>query len=75
MRPAAGDDRDRCLVERLAYPDCPAGGTVERYRVVDGGHTWPGAIPVNLARLGPTSATIDATGLMLVFFDAHAREG
>ena len=59
-------------VERLAYP-CPAGGTVELYRVVDGGHTWPGAIPVNLARLGPTSATIDATGLMLAFFDAHPR--
>jgi hypothetical protein len=54
-------------VECVAYPDCPAGGTVELYRIVGGGHTWPGAIPVDGTRLGPTSATIDATGLVLAF--------
>ena len=62
-------------VEHVVYPDCPAEGTVELYRVVSGGHTWPGSFPVNPARLGPTTSSIDATALMLDFFDAHARKG
>jgi polyhydroxybutyrate depolymerase len=60
-------------VEHLVYPHCPAEGTVELYRVIGGGHTWPGAFPVNVARLGPTTSAIDATALMLEFFAAHSR--
>jgi polyhydroxybutyrate depolymerase len=60
-------------VEHVTYPDCPPSGTVELYRVVGGGHTWPGAIPI--ARLGPTTSSIDASALMLAFFDAHPRTG
>ena len=66
--------RRRRAIEHVVYPDCPAGGTVELYRVVDGGHTWPGAFPINPARLGPTTSAIDATALMLAFFDAHPRK-
>jgi polyhydroxybutyrate depolymerase len=62
-------------IEHVVYPDCPTGGTVELYRVVDGGHTWPGAFPINFTRLGPTTSAIDATALMLAFFDAHPRKG
>ncbi len=61
-------------IEHVVYPDCPTGGAVELYRVVDGGHTWPGAFPINTARLGPTTSAIDATALMLAFFDAHPRK-
>jgi polyhydroxybutyrate depolymerase len=60
-------------VEHVTYPDCPSSGMVELYRVVGGGHTWPGAIPI--PRLGPTSSSIDASALMLAFFDAHPRTG
>jgi polyhydroxybutyrate depolymerase len=60
-------------VEHITYPDCPPSGTVELYRVVGGGHTWPGSIPI--ARLGPTTSSIDASALMLAFFDAHPRTG
>jgi len=60
-------------VEHIVYPDCPSSGTVELYRVVGGGHTWPGALPV--ARLGPTTSSIDASALMVAFFDAHPRTG
>ncbi len=60
-------------VQRITYPRCPVRGTVELYRVVGGGHTWPGAVPVRLARLGPTTDSIDATELMLAFFAAHPR--
>jgi polyhydroxybutyrate depolymerase len=62
-------------VDRVTYPSCPADGTVELYRVVGGGHTWPGSFPVNPARLGPVTSSIDATSLMLAFFAAHPRTG
>ena len=62
-------------VQHVTYPHCPANGTVELYRVVGGGHTWPGAIPVNNFRLGPTTGSIDATDVMLRFFGAHPRTG
>ncbi len=62
-------------VQHVTYPHCPANGTVELYRVVGGGHTWPGAIPVNGFRLGPTTGSIDATDVMLRFFAAHPRTG
>ena len=58
-------------VEHVVYPDCPPSGAVELYRVLGGGHTWPGGIAVNGDRLGPTTTSIDATALMLAFFDAH----
>jgi polyhydroxybutyrate depolymerase len=62
-------------VERVTYHDCPANGTVELFRVVGGGHTWPGALRVDVARLGPTTSSLDATSLMLAFFGAHPRKG
>ena len=62
-------------VEHVVYPDCPPSGAVELYRVLGGGHTWPGGIAVNSDRLGPTTTSIDATALMLTFFDAHPRKG
>ena len=58
-------------VQRFVWPDCPATGAVELYRIVGGGHTWPGAAVVRDGRLGPTTASIDATELMLDFFHAH----
>ena len=42
---ATGHDVGGGRVQHVTYPDCPANGTVELYRVVGGGHTWPGAIP------------------------------
>jgi polyhydroxybutyrate depolymerase len=62
-------------VQHVTFPHCPPNGTVELYRVVAGGHTWPGAIPVNAAHLGSTTGSIDATALMLQFFAAHPRTG
>jgi polyhydroxybutyrate depolymerase len=60
-------------VELVSYTNCTAHGAVELYRVVGGGHTWPGAVAVNPERLGWTTSAIDATGLMLEFFAAHPR--
>ncbi len=60
-------------VQHFTYPHCPPDGDVELYRVIGGGHTWPGAVPLRLQRLGPTTSSIDATALMLDFFDSHPR--
>jgi len=60
-------------VQHLVWPHCRAGRAVELYRVVGGGHTWPGAIVLRSERLGSTTGSISATALMLDFFAAHPR--
>jgi polyhydroxybutyrate depolymerase len=60
-------------VQHLVWPGCPGGRAVELYRIIGGGHTWPGGIPVAPGRLGATTESISATQLMLDFFDAHPR--
>jgi polyhydroxybutyrate depolymerase len=47
---------------RHAVWSCPEGMGAELYTIVGGGHTWPGA-----------AQHVDATELMLDFFDAHRR--
>jgi len=39
------------------------------YRIVGGGHTWPGAA-VNITALGLTTKQVSATGEMWKFFAA-----
>jgi polyhydroxybutyrate depolymerase len=60
-------------VQRLVWPGCFANGAVELYRIIGGGHTWPGSTPVRASRLGSTTSSISATKLMLDYFDAHPR--
>lgn len=52
-------------VERRTYANCNADAVF--YRIVGGGHTWPGA-SVDVP-LGPTTHTIDATELIVEFFE------
>lgn len=59
-----GDD-----VERWTYQDCTA--DLELYTVDGGGHTWPGSA----IEIGPTTDTIDATGIAFDWFAAHPRQG
>ena len=58
-------------VAHWVYPGCPAGHAVEFYSIEHGGHTWPGAT----IEIGPTTGTIDATEIILDWFDAHPRAG
>lgn len=61
-------------VEHETYT-CPAAGAVEMYVILGGGHTWPGSTPgpYSQALAGNTTQTIDATALILAFFELHAR--
>jgi len=57
-------------VQHWIYDGCRSGLGVEFYSIEHGGHTWPGS-PIDVARLGPTTHTIDATKIALDWFDAH----
>lgn len=58
-------------VTQEQFAGCPNGVSVGAYIVDGGGHTWPGAIDV--PRLGPVTHEIDATALILDFFDHAGR--
>lgn len=48
---------------------CNGGSEVVLCTIDGGGHTWPDGFPV--AIFGKTSTDVDATSMMLAFFDAH----
>jgi len=50
------------------FPDCAAGSETVLCSIADGGHTWPGGVPIPA---GKTSSDISATTTMLDFFEAH----
>jgi polyhydroxybutyrate depolymerase len=56
-------------VVKFSYPGCAWFSSVQHYRVVGGGHTWPGATIHNGP--GNDTQTISATALMWQFFLAH----
>lgn len=59
----------RGQVSGVAYTDCAA--DVVFYTVQDGGHTWPGGVPLPEWIAGVTSTEIDATREMWDFFQQH----
>ncbi len=64
--------RPASQVIRRAWPSCGKESAAILYTLVGGGHSWPGS-PVTLpaGRFGATSNQVDATGLMIRFFEGH----
>lgn len=61
---------------RTDHPGCPDGLEVRIYALQGAGHTWPGPIDLaalGMTALGATNRDVDATALMLDFFERHAR--
>lgn len=52
----------------VEWPDCKGGAQTSLCTIAEGGHTWPGGIPIPA---GKTSADVSATNTMLDFFEAH----
>jgi polyhydroxybutyrate depolymerase len=52
----------------VRWPDCAGGAETALCTIQDGGHTWPGGVPIPA---GKTSSDISATATMLDFFEAH----
>jgi len=77
---AGWGSRDRCTgqpvetyrngdVHCSTYAQCGAGATVTLCTIDNGGHTWPGGMPV--PSLGYTTTDISATDAMWTFFEQH----
>jgi polyhydroxybutyrate depolymerase len=65
------DPEDECTAERWLYEDGSNGVDVELYKVIDGGHTWPGASVV----IGTTNQDFDATAVIWEFFSRYDING
>lgn len=64
--------RPASQVIRRSWAGCRKGSAVVLYTVVGGGHTWPGSpITLPVARFGSTTDQVDATGLMIRFFEGE----
>lgn len=62
---------DGCTAEHLLYPGGDNGVEVEHYRIIGGGHTWPGAI----LPIGVTNYDFNASEVIWQFFDQYDING
>ena len=63
---------DEATAEHYLYPDGDNGHTVELYKVIDGGHTWPGgAIPI--PTFGNTCMDFSASKEIWRFFSQYSN--
>jgi polyhydroxybutyrate depolymerase len=53
------DPTDSCTVEKISYTNCSDNSNVVYYKVINGGHTWPGAGPPGFSA-GNTNQDINA---------------
>lgn len=58
---------DGCTAERYVYNDGDAGSTVEHYKIIGGGHTWPGTAFV----IGVTNQDFRASQEIWRFFSQY----
>jgi hypothetical protein len=61
------DPTDGCTVEKITYTNCSENSNVVYYKVINGGHTWPGAGPPGYAA-GNTNQDINASVEIWNFF-------
>ena len=61
------DPTDGCTVEKTTYTNCSDNCNVVYYKVINGGHTWPGAGPPGYSA-GSTNQDIDANIEIWNFF-------
>lgn len=65
---------DSSTVELFQYTDCNCRADVRFYKVINGGHTWPGVeIPQIEPQLGETNEDIHASYELWRFFENHSQ--
>lgn len=63
-------------VQKLSLENCADRSELILYRIVGGGHVWPGSgVEFPRERFGPSPETLDATALILDFFVRHGLAG
>jgi len=60
------DTTDGCTVTKYDYVSCSGGSEVALYKIINGGHTWPGGYPVSF--LGKTDEDFNASEEIWKFF-------
>lgn len=61
---------DGCTAEHYLYTDGQAGSTVEFYKILDGGHTWPGSA----FTIGVTNQDFNASREIWRFFSQYSLD-
>jgi polyhydroxybutyrate depolymerase len=64
------DTLDKSTVEKISYTDCSDSSNVIYYRVIDGGHSWPGGV-IDYDWAGNRNMDINAGVEILNFFKNH----
>jgi hypothetical protein len=64
------DPADGCTVQEISYSDCSNESNIIFDKVINGGHTWPGAVTY-AQELGTTTMDINAGIKILNFFKKH----
>ncbi len=65
---------DRTRVERTVWPNCGAGASLTLNKIVGGGHTRPGGIPVAPPSIvGKVSQELGGVEEIRAFFMRHRR--
>jgi polyhydroxybutyrate depolymerase len=65
---------DGCTVQRIRYQHCPANNEVLFYKIIGGGHTWPGGV-FDVTNFGNTNHDISATDEIWNFFNRYSLDG
>lgn len=62
---------DLCTAEQIDYTNCIGCGQIRFFKIIGGGHTWPGGA-IDLPSYGPTNRDIEATREIWNFFQLHS---
>jgi len=65
-------ESDNSTVEFYKYSDCDCNAEVHFYKILNGGHTWPGVPIPQFPLLGNTNEDIHASFQLWDFFSQHA---
>lgn len=67
------DPNDGCTVSHYIYPNGNNGSSVEFYKIIGGGHTWPGA-NINIPIYGNTNHDFNASKEIWRFFSQYNQQ-
>jgi len=68
------DPNDGCTVEKITYTDCDNNVNVILFKVIKGGHTWPGAGDPGYSHTGNANNDFDASVEILNFFNNYTLD-
>ena len=66
------DSNDECIVEKINYTNCSDNNNIILYRIINGGHSWPGATK-DLNWAAPRNMDINAGLIIWDFFKDYKK--